>query len=62
MMKKDKCNILLLADVILNCGEHLVPYYRQQSYQNMCPAYEYENSKPRQECVPVTLAAELERP
>jgi hypothetical protein len=28
----------------------------------MCPAYEYENSKPRQECVPVTLAAELERP
>lgn len=62
MMKKDNCDILLLADVILNRGEHLVPCCRQHSYRNMCPAHEHEHSKPRQECLPVTLAAELERP
>jgi hypothetical protein len=28
----------------------------------MCPVHEHEYSKPQQECLPVTLAAELERP
>jgi hypothetical protein len=40
--EEDCCNIMLLADVILNCRQHLAPCYRQHSYKNMCPADEHE--------------------